>query len=101
MNRQDVEKHKSDFEGRPDIWRMFGADMVDAGSPNPCNRSSMARKVLAGRWQEAYQEWLKAGEFSADSEEIMLGFILAAEVVFHGRAPAPIPAELPLSLIHI
>jgi GYF domain 2 len=95
MNRNDIERFKLEFESWPESWRSFGVDLVDAGSPNPCNRSPMARKVLHGRWQEAYQDWLKAGEFSRDSEELMLAFILATEVTFHRRAPAPIPLELP------
>ena len=95
MNRQDIARYKLEFEQRPDSWKSFGADLVDAGSPNPCNRSPIARKVLGGRWQEAYQDWLKAGEFSRDSEEVMLAFILATEVVFHRRAPAAIPVDLP------
>ena len=70
-------------------------DLVDAGSPNPCDRSPFARKVLCGRWQEAYQDWLAAGEFSGDSQDRVLGFILATEVTFHRRAPAPVPTDLP------
>lgn len=95
MYLKDVESAKLNFEMFPERWRAFGADLVDAGSPNPCNRSPIARKVLCGRWQEAYEDWLKAGEFSQGSEEIMLAFILSTEVTFHRRAPAPIPAVLP------
>jgi len=95
MYLKDVESDKRNFEMYPERWRSFGADLVDAGSPCPCDRSPIARKVLCGRWQEAYQDWLKAGEFSQGSEEVMLAFILATEVAFHRRSPAPIPAVLP------
>jgi hypothetical protein len=95
MNRQDIERYKLEFEQRPDTWKSYGADLVDAGSPNPCDKSPIARKVLCGRWQEAYQDWLKTGDFSRDSEELLLAFILATEFIFHRRAPAPVPADLP------
>jgi hypothetical protein len=91
---QWIEESKRQFETRPETWRSFGKDLVDAGSPFPCNRSPIARKVLCGRWQEAYQDWLKAGEFSRESEETMLAFILATEVTFHRRPPVP-AVEMP------
>jgi hypothetical protein len=95
MKRLDIERYKLEFEQRPDSWKSYGTDLVDAGSHNPCHKSPIARKVLGGRWQEAYQDWLAAGEFSRESEELMLAFILATEVVFHHKAPAAIPADLP------
>ncbi len=95
MNRIDIERYKLEFEQWPDSWKSFGADLRDVGSPNPCDRAPIARKVLGGRWEEAYQDWLKAGEFSRDSEEMMIAFILATEVVYHRRAPAAIPTDLP------
>jgi len=96
MNRNKIERYKLEFEQRPDTWRSYGMDLVDAGSPNPCDQSPIARKVLCGRWQEAYQDWLAAGEFSRGCpRELFLAFILATEAIFHRRTPAPVPADLP------
>jgi hypothetical protein len=95
MRASEVERYKLENEARPDLWRMFGVDLVDAGSPNPCSRSGNARKVLGGRWQEAMEEWLQQGEFSRPIEEIYLGWILATEAIFHRRPSAAIPMPLP------
>src|SRR5277367_1214343 len=94
MREQEIERYKIEYEQRPDLWKMFGMDLVDAGSPNPCSRSGNARKVLGGRWKEAYEEWVQAGEFSRPLEEIYLGFILATEAIFHRRPSAKVPMPL-------
>ena len=94
MREAEVERYKQEFEERPDIWKVFGADLVDAGSPNPCSRSAAARKVLGGRWQEAYEMWFKDGEYSRNMEEMYVGFILASEKIINKRPSAKIP-QLP------
>jgi len=49
----EVERYNREFEDMPKSFFSFGAYLIDAGSPNPCSRSPAARKVMAGRWQEA------------------------------------------------
>jgi len=95
MREQEVERYQREDEGYVEAWKTFGIDLVDAGSPNPCSRSANARKVLSGRWQEAYEEWLRWGEFSRPMEEMYLGFILASKKIIHGGASAKIPTPLP------
>ena len=63
MRKSEVQRYQREFEDRPETFYSFGADLVDAGSPNPCSRSPQARLVLTGRWQKAYEMWLKDGEF--------------------------------------
>jgi len=35
MQKEEVERYKFQFECHPDRWKMYGIDLVDAGSPNP------------------------------------------------------------------
>jgi hypothetical protein len=95
MREQEVQRYQWEFEGYVESWKSFGIDLVDAGSPNPCSRSANARKVLHGRWQEAYEEWLREGEFSRPLEEMYLGFILASKKIIKGGPSAKVPMPLP------
>jgi hypothetical protein len=95
MRKEEVQRYQREFEERPDTFYSFGADLVDAGSPNPCSRSPAARMVLTGRWQKAYEMWLKDGEFSRDMEELYLGFILASEKIVNKGKSAEVPMPLP------
>src|SRR5277367_6572731 len=95
MRKHEVQRYQREFEDRPETFYSFGADLVDAGSPNPCSRSPAARLVLTGRWQKAYEMWLKDGEFSRDLEEMYLGFILASEKIVNKGRSAEVPMPLP------
>jgi len=98
MRKHEVQRYQREFEDRPETFYSFGADLVDAGSPNPCSRSPAARLVLSGRWQKAYEMWLKDGEFSRDLEEMYLGFILASEKIVNKGRSAEVPMPLPKRL---
>jgi hypothetical protein len=91
MKRELVAQSKWEFEINRENWKAFGVDLVVG---TPCAQSPMARKALHGHWQEALQDYFKIADFSDHAEETMVGFILATEVTFHRRSPAPIP-ELP------
>jgi len=91
MRESEVERYKREFEDMPKSFFSFGADLIDAGSPNPCSRSPAARKVMAGRWQEAYEMWLRDGEYSRNLEELYVGFILASEKIINKRPSAKVP----------
>ena len=95
MRKSEVQRYQREFEDRPETFYSFGSDLVDAGSPNPCSRSPAARMVLTGRWQKAYEMWLKDGEFSRDLEELYLGFILASEKIVNKGKSAEVPMPLP------
>ena len=93
MRKEYVEYYKLEFENDVAGWKSFGAALLDDQSPHPCSRPATVRKVLCGDWQEAYADWLKAGEYSIE-EEFFLGFILATEAVIH-RGPSVLVPDLP------
>jgi len=63
MRESEVNAYKREFEDMPKSFFSFGADLIDAGSPNPAAVPCGAQ-VMAGRWQEAYEMWLRDGEYS-------------------------------------
>jgi hypothetical protein len=94
MRKAEVERYMWENINLPRAFWVFGEDLVDAGSPNPCSRSAAARHVLGGRWQKAYQMWLDEGEYSRNLEELYVGWILSSEVIVNKKPAPPIP-DLP------
>jgi hypothetical protein len=90
MRESEVKRYQLEFEGWIESWKSFGRDLIDAGSPNPCSRSPGARKCFHGRWREAYDMWLKDGEFSR-IEEHYVAFMLATEKIINKGRSVEVP----------
>jgi hypothetical protein len=90
MRASEVKRYQQQFEGNADSWKSFGTNIINSESPNPWSRSPGARKCFHGCWREAYDRWLKIGEFSR-MEEHYVAFMLATEKIINKGASAEMP----------